>query len=752
MVEERAQRRLAAILAADVVGYSRLIGIDEEGTLRTLKRLQDEIIGPKVAEHQGRIFKRMGDGMLAEFPSAVGVVRCAVEVQAAIALRNAGTPEDRQILYRMGINLGDIVVEGDDIFGDGVNLAARLEGLADPGGICVHRTVRNEVRDRLPVAFEDMGEVAVKNITRPVRAFRVLPDGARAPPVPSRAPAGRKTRIVAVAAALAVAAAGATGLWLRSWEGARKQTVTVSVPACAPVPERPSVAVLPFANLSEEQGQAYFADGLGDDLITQLSQISGLFVIDRNSTSGYRDKTIRPQKVACDLGVRYVLEGSVQRSGNRLRINVELIDAGDGHNLWSDRYDREISDVFALQDDVIGRIVSALEVKLTTAEQQQLARIPTQNLEAYDYYLRAETENYYKADNLSVGRALGFYRKAAELDPNFAEAYAGYARAAVEIWRLDYDQSLSAAVARKGAYDAAGRALALDPSNARAYAVLAILQLGDRRHAEAIESARKAVDLNPNDAEAAANLAIILAYSGQSKEAVEAIERAQRLNPNPPPGFQLLAGKVFYITRQYDRAIETLEAVRKVWPSVETVHEFLAACYARTGKLELAHQEIAALGKIFPDNSIAYYGLLYDYYEREEDLAYHLESLRLAGMTQWPLGLEGRPDDQVTGPALKAIVLGRTWTGRLCNGRPGGGAAFVQQFDAEGRVAYRTNNSFATGSTRFDGDSVCLRFDGHFRDKWLCGSIYHNASKAGGSSDDYLYLTPSLPRFFTLNP
>jgi adenylate cyclase len=745
------ERRLAAILAADVVGYSRLMGIDEEGTLRSLKRLQDEIISPKVAEHQGRIFKLMGDGVLAEFPSVVGAVRCAVDVQTAIAERNAGTSEDRRIFYRVGINLGDIVVEGNDIFGDGVNVAARLEGLAEPGGICVHRTVRNEVRDRLPVAFEDMGEVAVKNIVRPVRAFRIRLDRGASPPVASRALARRRPGIlVAAAAALVVTAAGAAGFWLRPWEGAHRDTASGAT--CAAIPDKPSVAVLPFANLSEEQGQAYFANGLGDDLITQLSQVSGLFVIDRNSISGYRDKTVRPQTVACDLGVRYVLEGSIQRSGQHLRINAQLIDAGDGHHLWSERYDRETADVFALQDDVIGRIVSALKVELTSAEQQQIARIPTRNLEAYDYYLRAESENLYKADNLSIGRALGFYRKAVELDPDFAEAYAGYARAAVEIWRLDYDQSLSAAEARKGAYDAAGRALALDSRNARAYAALAILQLGDRRHAEAVESARKAVDLNPNDAEAAANLAIVLAYSGQLAEAVTTIEGAQRLNPSPPPAFKLLAGRVFYMARQYDRAIAALEAVREAWPSVETVHEFLAASYARFGKLELARQAVAKLAKIFPGNSIAYYALLYDYYLREQDLAFHLDSLKLAGVTDWPYGLEGRPENRMTGPALKALVIGRTWTGRIYRGNAGDGTPFFQQFDSEGRVAYRTGDSFSTGNMRFDGDAVCLRFDGHNRDRWVCGSIYRNAAKAGGGSDDYLYLSATLPSFFTPNP
>ena len=581
MVEERVQRRLAAILAADVVGYSRLIGQDEEGTLRALKAVQDEVIAPQIAKHQGRIFKLLGDGVLAEFASIVEAMRCAMAVQEAMAGRNAEAAEDRRIRYRIGINLGDVVAEGDDLFGDGVNVASRLEGLADPGGICVSRTVRNEVRDRLPVVFDDMGEIAVKNIARSVRTFRVRLEGA--PPLPVRAPTKKDfaaTKLAATAVAVLIAIAIAV-LWWRPW-----QTVPAIVASgsCRPVPDRPSVAVLPFASLSAEPDQAYFAAGLGDDLITQLSQISGLFVIDRNSAAGYKDKQVKPREVACDLGVRYLLEGSVQRSGGRLRINVELVDTEAGNHLWSDKYDRDASDVFAVQDDVISRVVSALRVTLSSGERQQIARIPTTNLEAYDYYLRAEEENFYKADYQTIGRSLGFYHKAITLDPNFADAYAGYARAAVEIWRLDFDYVMSPPVARKAAYDAAGRALALDPGNARAFAALAILQLGDRRFDEAISSAHRAVTLNPNDAEAAANLAFVLAYSGQAAGAVTAIEQALRLNPAPSPGFQLLAGKVFYIARQYDRAIAALETVRTLWPSVETVHEFLAASYARTGR------------------------------------------------------------------------------------------------------------------------------------------------------------------------
>ena len=744
-------RRLAAILAADVVGYSLLMGEDEEGTLRALKATHDKIIAPGIAGHQGRIFKLVGDGVLAEFPSVVEAVRCAVEMQAAMAEHNRTVPESRRIVYRMGINLGDVVAEDNDIFGDEVNVAARLEGLADPGGICVSRTVRNEVRDRLAIAFEDMGEIAVKNIARPVHAFRVRLDGASRTPARSK-PATRSTtgRMATAAVVVALAAAVAAGLWWRTWQ--RETVIAATQPPCVAVPDKPSVAVLPFANLSAEPDQAFFAEGLGDDLITELSHVAALFVIDRSSLTGYRDKPPRPQQAACDLGVAFLLQGSVQRAGGRLRINVQLVDGTSGNHLWAERYDRDASDVFAVQDDVIGRIVSALEVKLTSNERQHIGRIPTANLEAYDYYLRAETENFYKADYRALSSALAYYQRAIELDPNFAEAHAGLARAAVEVWRLDYDQVLAPAIARKSAYDAAGRALALDSGNARAYAALAVLQLGDQRHAEAIASGRRAVALNPNDAEAAANLAVVLAFSGEPAEAVVAIEQAQRLSPASPPGFRLLAGMVFFIARQYDRAIAELVPVRAAWPTSETAKEFLAAAYARTGKLDLARQEAAALPNYNGSSNLTVYRYLFDYFKQEQDLENFLDALKLAGFVDWPYGLTAKPEDQVTGPGLRALVLGRSWSGQLAGPAPGTGAPFVQEIDSQGRIAFSTAGTFHTGSTRFDGDQLCMRFDGYLKDRWTCGAIYRNTSLAANKDGDFLYLSPIVPRYFTPKP
>ncbi len=340
------ERRLAAILAADVAGYSRLMGVDEQGTLAVLKMHRRELIDPKIVEHHGRIVKTTGDGVLIEFPSVVEAVSCAVEVQQSMADRNAEISPEKRIEFRVGINLGDVIVEDGDIFGDGVNLAARLEALAEPGGICVSRTVRNQVRDKLSYAFEDMGEQIVKNIARPIRAYRV------------RLASGRATSARSLGAAL-------------------------------PLPDKPSIAVLPFQNMSGDFDEEYFADGIVEELITALSHVKWLFVIARNSSFIFKDKAVDVKQVARDLGVRYVLEGSVRRAGSSVRITGQLVDAASGSHIWADRFDGALSGIFELQDRVTASVVGAIEPKLRVAEIERAQRKPTGSLDAYDLYLRA---------------------------------------------------------------------------------------------------------------------------------------------------------------------------------------------------------------------------------------------------------------------------------------------------------------------------------------------------------------------------
>ncbi len=356
------ERRLAAILAADVVGYSRLIREDEARTLTALKAHREELIEPKLAQYHGRIVKLMGDGLLTEFPSAVEAVQCAVEIQHLIGESNADVPEDKRVIYRIGINIGDIVVEGDDIYGDGVNVAARLEGLADPGGICVARNAYNQVKDKLDLTFEHLGEKEVKNIAEPVTIYRVVPDdlaAALVTPVVRMPTVRRQARRPAIAAGLLLSLLGVVGLIL--WQPWAPDVVP-ALPGrtASPLPDKPSIAVLPFANMSDDPQQEYFADGMTDDLITDLSKISGLFVIARNSTFSYKGKQVKVRQVAEELGVRYVLEGSVRRAGDEVRINVQLIDATTGGHVWAERYDRQLDNIFAVQYEIMESVVLAL--------------------------------------------------------------------------------------------------------------------------------------------------------------------------------------------------------------------------------------------------------------------------------------------------------------------------------------------------------------------------------------------------------
>ncbi|MDK1493104.1 adenylate/guanylate cyclase domain-containing protein [Sinorhizobium sp. 7-81] len=734
------ERHLAAILIADVVGYSRLSRIDEEDTRIRFHTDLSEIFEPQIAEHHGRLVKTMGDGLLVEFHSVVDALRCAVGVQREKARRNADAPREQRLEFRIGINLGDVIVEGDDIHGDGVNIAARLEALAEPGGIAISGSAYDQLRTKLAVGFLSLGEQKVKNIPEPVRVYRVVLD----PTAAGKTVAAPRTRgaglAAAITAAVAAILAGAV-LWWQPWTLVWPEPPPQRI--AYPLPDKPSVAVLPFINVSGDQTQDHLARGLTDDLITELSKVSGLFVIARHSVLAMRSSEATIQDVASELGVHYVLEGSLQRADSRLRINVKLIDAMTGHSLWAERYDRQYRDLFAVQDDVIGKITSALEVKLSQSEQDRLSRIPTDNLEAYDNYLRAEQEGLIYSDVNTYRRTLSFYQKAIDLDPRFADAHAGIARVAVDVWRNDYNYLWSAAVARKIAYDAAGEALKLDPNNARAHTVLALLQLVDGRDTEALDSAHRAVAAQPSDAEAYGNLALILAHTGSHQEAIAEMQRALRLDPSPSPSFQLLAGIVFYTARDNDRAIPLIEAARDALPDAEPAREYLAAAYARRGDAARATAAVGKLKALYPEANFTYYSYLYDYWGKE-DLAYHLAGLKAAGVPEWPFGFAGAAADRLSEADLAGLIDDKTWIGKHKNG-----TEFLQAFDRAGNTAYRTANTSITGVAEIRGDQLCEKIGGYFLDRMVCGYVYRNTT--GEQTDkDYIHVTPQALKFFSL--
>jgi TolB-like protein/class 3 adenylate cyclase len=564
-----ATRRLAAILAADVAGYSRLMGADEEGTLERLKALRRELVDPKIAEHRGRIVKTTGDGLLVEFASVVDAVRCAVEVQQAMPERDTGVAADDRMELRIGVNLGDVIVEGDDIYGDGVNIAARIEALADAGGVFVSNTVHDHVRDGLPFAFEDLGEQQVKNIARPVRVYRV---GIRPPPTPPSPASG---------GGLGRGHAGeGNALIPGSSPGTR---VGAAEPLALALPDKPSIAVLPFANMSGDPEQEYFVDGMVEEIITALSRIRWLFVLARNSSFTYKGQAVDVKQVGRELRVRYVLEGSVRKAGNRVRITGQLIDAATGAHLWADRFDGSLEDIFELQDKVASSVAGVIEPTLQAAETARSAARPTDDLTAYDLYLRGSA--MFRSSARQAPEALRLMEQAIVRDPCYGPALV-WAAACCQRLLFDGRSEDPAADRRKGD-DFARRALEVtgDDPGVLANAALALAYFG-----EDIGAMKALVDralaLNPNFARGWHISGVLRLWAGQLDTAIEHVNAALRLSPRARVGSSLAAiGAAYFFARRFHEAVPKLLLAIQDDPNLSHPYQFLAACYAHMGRL-----------------------------------------------------------------------------------------------------------------------------------------------------------------------
>jgi len=744
------ERRLAAIMAVDVVGFTRLMGEDESGTLAALKSHRAELIEPNVAQYHGRIVKLMGDGALIEFASVVDALECAVVLQRGVAERNAETPEDRRITFRIGINLGDIIADGDDIYGNGVNVAARMETLAEPGGIFITGRVLDQVKGNVNVGFCSLGPRQVKNVEDPVNVYKVLFDPADAgtitdfPKRKQQASPGRRWAAIAAVLAMVSGAGGAAWYYL-----ATPQTAQI-VPHEAPLalPDKPSVAVLPFANLSDDPGQEYFADGLTDDLILDLSKVSGLFVIARNSMFTFKGKPVRIKEVAKDLGVAYVVEGSIRRDGNRLRVNAQLVDGSTGHHVWSERYGRKITDIFTMQDEVVGEIVSALAVQLTGIEKTKLAERPAPKFEAYDLYLKAR-DGYFSRDQTRMRESLDLYARATDIDPTFARAYAGFAQVAADALRLNSLRNvMGGAVARKVAEHAARKALDLDPTLPDPHSVLALLRLVDGDHDAALQFARRAVDLDPNSADAHTTLAIVLGYAGQAEAALDSIRTAVRLNPLPPPHLTTYYGWALFLNHKYDEAIAVLEPIAKTQDRgiADTPREILAMAYAKQGLMDKAQAQVKSLREREPFLNLAWYRTAYDHHARAEDLHHRLDALRKAGMSEWPLGFRGGPKQRLTGSALQNLISKETWSG-MDAGRK---LPFIQEFGEDGNTVYAAATTLLSGMAFIEGDKLCERFEGFVMSRDLCGPVYRNPGGTPEDRNEYVYVNPTTVQYFSL--
>ena len=581
MANERVERRLAAILAADVVGYSRLMEMDEAATLSALKARRRNLLEPLVAHHRGRIFKATGDGVLVEFGSAVNAVQCAIDLQRRMADANRGLAEDCQIVLRIGVNLGDVIVEGSDLYGDGINIAARLEGIAEPGGILISGTAHDHIKNKVRVGFDDLGDQRLKNIAEPVRAYRI------------------------------------------------QDMPSVALPQPGAAPDKPSIAVLPFNNMSGNADQEYFSDGISEDIITELSRFRSLIVIARHSSFAFKNRAVTVQQVGRELGVQYVLEGSVRRAGNRVRINAQLVDAQTGAHIWAERLDRDMDDLFAMQDEVTERIVATIANRLEKTEQERAKRKQPEAMGAYDYVLRARAIISESAETNKLSRAL--YEKALSLEPTSLPALIGFGWSLSIDWVSRWNDATGDTLER--AYSLARQALALDSSDYRAHLLLGFIQAHRKQAAEALMHYQRAMALNSNDADGAAHMGGLFIDMGRFSEALDWLQKAVRLNPLHPAWYLFGIGEAHYGARQYEQTIAPLQAAINRFPSFITPRRHLAAAYAQMGRLDKARTEIAEIRRLDPSVCLSLYRERIRY-NRVEDLDHYLDGLRKAGLPE----------------------------------------------------------------------------------------------------------------------
>ena len=571
------------MLAADVAGYSRMMGTDEEATMAAWWGSRQEVIDPAVVEHRGRIVKLTGDGFLAEFPSVLDAVRCAVAMQTELAGRNAALSDAQRMDFRMGVNLCDIIADDEDIYGDGVNIAARLESLARPGGIVVSGIVHEDVIGKLDLAFEDMGEQTVKNITRPVRAYHVLLDG------------------TAPAAAESVTSTANGG--------------------------KPSIAVLPFDNMSGDRDQEFFADGITEDIITDLSRFQELSVVARNSVFTYKNQPTTAQQVGRDLGVRYILEGSVRRAGNRVRVTAQLIDAATGHHLWAERFDRDLEDVFAVQDEVTARIVATLAGKIQTTERRRARDLDrTENLQAYELVLRGRELwlRFTAEDNLEARR---LYERAIELDPDYARAYASVAW--TYLMAFDHHWSEDAADTLDRALEFAQRGVKVNPASHSNFLTLGQVHLWSGRHDSAIDAFERGIAINPNDSDGYIFLAQAVCYRGDSERGVELMEKAFTINPDTAAWQRAFLVMVYFNGRRYEDAVATMDRIEN--PPTLAFRWYIAAL-AHLGRDAEARAAAGEYRRRNPDFILARH-LSRVHFHKPEDKEHYAEGLRLAGLS-----------------------------------------------------------------------------------------------------------------------
>jgi len=581
---QKATRKLRAILSADVKGYSLLMADDEAFTIQTLKEYRS-IMSAKIKEYTGRVVDASGDNLLAEFSSAVDAVECSVEIQKVLKKKNEDLSGDKKLEFRIGVNIGDVVQDGDRIYGSGVNIAARIEGIADPGGVCISRNAYDHVNDKLELEYEYLGEYEVKNIKEPVRVYKVL------------------------------------------LESLSPQSF---VEEPLELPDKPSIAVLPFDNMSGNADQEYFSDGLTEQIINGLCKVSHLFVIARNSSFAFKGKAISIKQIAHELGVRYILEGSVQRAGDRVRITAQLIDATTNYHVWSENYDRDLTDIFVLQDEIALNLMYAMQIKLTSGEQARLWEGDIKNIQAFDKQMRG-FECFYRLNEKDNNQARHFFNEAINIDKTSAMPYVMQGCThIVDFW---YGWKKSPLQSLEEAEKNVAKALALNDSLDMAHLLLGWIYLAKRKHEEAIIECERAVKLNPNGADAHAHLALMHIHSDETELAIKLLKRAFRLNPIPPTIYYDFLAMAHMNNGKYEKAIELSKKGLRDNPDQIGIHFTLTACYSALNRIEEAHNRVDEILRIDPNFSLKYYSKTLPY-KNQETLDKYIEALRKAGLPE----------------------------------------------------------------------------------------------------------------------
>ena len=627
MTEKRVIRKLRAILSADAVGYSRLMQKDEAWTIQAVENSK-RIIGALVNQFNGRVVDAPGDNLLAEFASVVDAVECGIEIQKKLKASNAERQDGQELYFRIGVNLGDVVQQNDRIYGNGVNIAARIEGLSEPGGICISRAAYDHVKNKVAAEYEYLGERQVKNIAEPVRVYRVLLKPKTAGDVsggnlstPVRL---RQISIIASVALLVLAGLAIGIVYFRS--GATPGSMAPNQEKSVALSEKPSIAVLPFKNLSGDPEQAYFSDGITNDIITDLSKFRELFVIAGNTVFAYKDQPVSVKDIRRDLGVQYVLEGSVQKIGVRLRINSQLIDAGKGHHLWAERYDKAFTDLFELQNEIVQTIVSKLAIQIEETERKRVMHRDTVNLKAYDALLRGQEYVYKNTRNANREGRLMFQR-AIEMDPRYSAAYAELAWTHINDflygWSVFPNKSL------QQAHDLATHALNIDGANARAHSALGYVYVRRTQYDLALSELQQALELNPNDSQSQYVLGSVMLYSGRKDEAIHWKKKALQLNPKGWPAIYMTLAQAYYLKNSYDEAIALLEKGIAKQPDFVGNYIVLTAAYAQVGLTPEAKRAAEKVLELHPFFETKSYGTIFRYTEDKQKL---IDGLRKAGL------------------------------------------------------------------------------------------------------------------------